>query len=106
RPARKHARRLRRPAPGRLLHHHGVLGMSDITGSKDFVAFGSQEQRPEDAQPERVIMRAPDGRTVQVMAEDVEAFAERGFVPEGGPTPEPEPAKPRRSKATGDEEAS
>jgi hypothetical protein len=80
--------------------------MTDITGSRDFVAFGSQEQRPEDAQPQRVVMRAPDGRAVQVMAVDLEAFAERGFVLEDGPAPEPEPAKPKRSKATGDGEAS
>jgi hypothetical protein len=80
--------------------------MSDITGSKEFVAFGSQEQRPEDAQPERVVMRAPDGRAVQVMAEDVGAFAERGFVLEGRTAPDPEPAKPKRSKAPADEEES
>jgi hypothetical protein len=52
-------------------------------------------------------MVAPDGRTVQVMAEDVQAFAERGFVL-GTPavTERLEPAKPRRAKATTDEEAS
>jgi hypothetical protein len=78
--------------------------MSEVTGSKEFVAFGDQEQRPADPQPERVAMRAADGRTVQVMAEHVPGFAERGFVPEGGPTPEPEPAKPRRANAPADEE--
>jgi len=81
--------------------------MSDVTASKDFVAFGDQGQRPPDPQPERVVMVAPDGRTVQVMVEDVAGFEERGFVLEVRPVPEPEPAKPKRAKApTTDEEAS
>ena len=81
--------------------------MSDVTGSKDFVAFGDRGQRPPDPQPERVVMLAPDGRTVQVMTEDVAGFEERGFVlemPAG--TERLEPAKARRAKATPDEEAS
>lgn len=74
--------------------------MSDVTGSKDFVAFGDQGQRPPDPQPERVVMVAPDGRTVQVMVEDAPAFAERGFVPaEPGEPAVEAPAKPKRTKA-------
>jgi hypothetical protein len=81
--------------------------MSDVTGSKDFVAFGDQGQRPPDPQPERVVMVAPDGRTVQVMTEDVVGFEERGFVLETpAVTERPEPAKQRRAKATPDEGAS
>jgi hypothetical protein len=81
--------------------------MSDVTGSREFVAFGSQDQRREDAQPQRVVMRAPDGRAVQVMADDVAGFEERGFVLEVRPVPEPELAKPKRAKApTTEEEAS
>lgn len=81
--------------------------MSDVTGSREFVAFGDQGQRPPDPQPERVVMVAPDGRTVQVLTDDVEVFAERGFVLEARPAPEPEPAKPKRTKAaTADEEVS
>lgn len=81
--------------------------MSDVTGSREFVAFGSHDQRREDAQPQRVVMRASDGRAVQVMADDVAGFVERGFVLEVRPIPEPEPAKPKRAKApTPDEEAS
>lgn len=81
--------------------------MSDVTGSKNFVAFGDQGQRPPDPRPERVVMVAPDGRTVQVMVEDVASFAERGFVLEVRPIPEPEPTKPKRAKApTTEEEAS
>ena len=81
--------------------------MSDVIGSKDFVAFGDQGQRPPDPQPERVVMVAPDGRTVQVMVEDMAGFEERGFVLEVRPLPEPEPAKPKRAKApTNDEEGS
>jgi hypothetical protein len=75
--------------------------MSEITGSKEFVAFGDQGQRPPDPQPERVVMVGPDGRTVQVMAEDVPAFAERGFVRRELTQPVADaPAKPRRPKAT------
>jgi hypothetical protein len=81
--------------------------MSDVTGSKEFVAFGDQEQRPPDPQPERVVMVARDGRSVQVMAEDVADFEERGFVLETPAVIETlEPAKPRRAKATPDEEGS
>ena len=81
--------------------------MSDVTGSKDFVAPGDQAQRPPDPQPERVVMVAPDGRTVQVMTEDVAGFEERGFVLETPAVTERlEPTKPRRAKATPDEEAS
>ena len=81
--------------------------MSDVTGSRDFVAFGDQGQRPPDPQPERVVMVAPDGRAVQVMTEDVAGFEERGFVLETPAVTERlEPAKPRRAKATPDEEAS
>lgn len=80
--------------------------MSDVTGSREFAAFGSQGQRPPDPQPERFVMVAPDGRTVQVMVEDVAGFAERGFVLEVRPVPEPELAKPKRAKApTTEEEA-
>jgi hypothetical protein len=79
--------------------------MSDVTGSKDFVAFGDQGQRSPDPQPERVVMTAPDGRTVQVMAEDVPGFAERGFVPAELSEPAAEtPAKPRRTRAAAEEE--
>jgi len=75
--------------------------MSEITGSKEFVAFGDQEQRPPDLQPERVLMVAPDGRTVQVMAEDVPGFAERGFVLAAAVEPTPDaPSKPKRTRAT------
>ena len=81
--------------------------MSDVTGNKDFVVFGDQGQRPPAPQPERVVMVAPDGRTVQVMTEDVAGFEERGFVLETPTVAERlEPAKPRRTKATPDEEAS
>ncbi len=81
--------------------------MSETTGSKDFVAFGDQGRRPPDPQPERVVMVAPDGRAVQVMTDDVAGFEERGFVLERPAiTERPEPAKPRRAKATPDEEAS
>ena len=81
--------------------------MSDVTGSKDVVAFGDQGQRPPDQQPERVVMVAPDGRTVQVMTEDVAGFEERGFALETAAVTERlEPAKPRRAKAAPDEEAS
>jgi hypothetical protein len=81
--------------------------MSEISGSKEFVAFGDQGQTPPDPQPERVVMVAPDGRTVQVMTEDVAGFEELGFVLETPAVTERlEPAKPRRAKATPDEEAS
>jgi hypothetical protein len=82
--------------------------MSEITGSKDFVAYGDHVPRPPDPQPERVVMVAPDGRTVQVMAEDVVGFAERGFVlPRSPQGAEPEPQKAKRAKApTTEEEAS
>lgn len=74
--------------------------MSDVTGSKDFVAFGDQERRAPDVQPERVVMVAPDGRTVQVMVEDVPGFEERGFVLETPTVTERlEPTKPKRAKA-------
>lgn len=74
--------------------------MSEITGSKEFVAFGDQEQRPPEVQPERVLMVAPDGRTVQVMVEDVPGFAERGFELVAAAEPAPEaPSKPRRTKS-------
>jgi hypothetical protein len=74
--------------------------MSEITGSKEFVAFGDQGPRPPDPQPERVVMVAPDGRTVQVMAEDVAGFAERGFVLSRSPQGvEPELPKAKRPKA-------
>lgn len=73
--------------------------MSDVTGSKDFVAFGDQEQRPPDAQPGRVVMVAPDGRTVQVMAEDVPGFAELGFERVAADEPAAAPARPRRTKS-------
>jgi hypothetical protein len=80
--------------------------MSEITGSKEFVAFGDQGPRPPDPQPERVVMVAPDGRTVQVMAEDVAGFAERGFALQSRPPAEAEPPKPKRAKAAAaDEEA-
>jgi len=73
--------------------------MSDVTGSKEFLAFGDQGQRPPDPQPERVVMVAPDGRAIQVMAEDALAFAERGFelAEPGEPAAEP-PARPKRTK--------
>ncbi|HMM41894.1 MAG TPA: hypothetical protein PKA95_08335 [Thermomicrobiales bacterium] len=74
--------------------------MSNVTGSKDFVAFGDQGQRPPDPQPGRVVMVAPDGRTVQVMNEDVSGFTERGFVlaePDGDPAAEA-PARAKRTK--------
>lgn len=75
--------------------------MSEITGSKEFLAFGDQEQRPPDVQPERVVMVAPDGRTVQVMGEDVDVFAERGFVPRELTQPATEaPLRPRRTRST------
>lgn len=81
--------------------------MSEISSSKEFVAFGDQGQRPSDPQPERVVMVAPDGRAVQVMTEDVAGFEERGFVLETPAVTERlEPAKLRRAKATPDEEAS
>ncbi len=74
--------------------------MSEITGSKEFVAFGDQEQRPPDMQPERVVMVAPNGRTVQVMAEDVPGFAERGFERVGAAGPAPEaPTRLKRTKS-------
>lgn len=74
--------------------------MSDVTGGKDFVAFGDQERRAPDVQPERVVMVAPDGRTVQVMVEDVPGFAERGFVLSRSPQGvEPELPKAKRPKA-------
>ncbi len=80
--------------------------MSDVTGSKDVVAFGDQGQRPPDPQPERVVMVAPDGRTVQVMAEDVPAFAERDFALAAPTEPYPEaPSKPKRNKAAPTEPA-
>ena len=80
--------------------------MSEITGSKEFVAFGDQGQRPPDPQPERVVMVAPDGRTVQVMVEDVPGFTERGFVPADPSEPAAEtPAKPRRARAAAEEES-
>lgn len=73
--------------------------MSDVTGSKDVVAFGDQGQRPPDQQPERVVMVAPDGRTVQVMTEDATAFSERGFVlAEPGDLAAEAPARPKRTK--------
>jgi hypothetical protein len=51
-------------------------------------------------------MVAPDGRTVQVMAEDVAGFAERGFALQSRPPAEAEPPKPKRAKAAAaDEEA-
>ena len=75
--------------------------MSDVTGSKDFAAFGDQEQRPPDVQPERVVMVAPDGRPVQVMTEDVAGYSERGFVlRDRSQAATAAPAKPRRSNAT------
>ncbi len=80
--------------------------MSDVTGNKDFVAFGDHGHRPPDPQPERVVMVAPDGRTVQVMTEDVDGFEERGFVLETPGVTDRLPTKPRRAKATPDEEAS
>lgn len=74
--------------------------MGDVTGSKGFVAFGDEEQRPPDPQPERVVMVAPDGRTVQVMTEDVAGFEARGFVlPRSPQGAEAEPPKPKRAKA-------
>lgn len=74
--------------------------MSEISASKEFVAFGDQEQRPPDVQPERVVMVAPDGRTVQVMVEDVTGFAERGFVLAVTVEPTAEaPSKPKRTKS-------
>lgn len=80
--------------------------MSDVTGSKEFVAFGDQGQRPPDPQPERALMVAPDGRTVQVMAEDVAGFAERGFEPAAQTEPIAEAApKPRRTRAAAEEES-
>jgi hypothetical protein len=74
--------------------------MSEVTGSKNFVAFGDQGQRAPDVQPERVVMVAPDGLTVQVMAEDVPSFAERGFelVAAAGPAPEA-PTRLKRIKS-------
>lgn len=80
--------------------------MSDVTGSKEFVVFGDQGQRPPDPQPERVVMVAPDGRTVQVIAEDVPGFTERGFVLAEPSEPAAEtPAKPRRTRAATEEES-
>jgi hypothetical protein len=74
--------------------------MSDVTGSRDFVAFGDQGQRLPDPQPERVVMVAPDGWIVQVMTEDVPGFTERGFVPAEPNEPAVEaPARPKRMKA-------
>lgn len=75
--------------------------MSDVTGRKKFAAFGDQEQRPPDEQPERLLMRAPDGRTVQVMAEDVGEFEGQGFELTTATDPPTEaPAKPKRQKVT------
>ena len=75
--------------------------MSDVTGSRDFIAFSDQGQRPPDPQPERVVMVAPDGRTVQVMAEDVPGFTERGFAPAEPSDPAAEaPARPKRTKTS------
>lgn len=74
--------------------------MSDVTGSKDFIAFGDQEQRPPDPQPKRVVMVAPDGRIVQVMAEDVAGFSERGFTLAAAAEPSTEaPTRPKRTKS-------
>ena len=44
-------------------------------------------------------MRAPDGRAVQVMAEDVADFEGRGFALDRASAAEP-PAKPKRQKVT------
>ena len=72
--------------------------MTEVTGSRDFVAHGDQEQRPPDEQPDRLVMRAPDGRTVQVMTEDVAEFDAQGFVLETAAVESPTP-KPKRAKA-------
>ena len=80
--------------------------MSEVTGNEDFVAFGDQGQRPPDPQPERVVMVAPDGRTVQVMTEDASGFAERGFVLAATVEPTAEaPTKPKRTRAAAEEES-
>ena len=80
--------------------------MSEVTGNEDFVAFGDQGQRPPDPQPERVVMVAPDGRAIQVMAEDALAFAERGFeLAEPGDPAAEAPARPKRTRAAAEEES-
>ena len=66
------------------------------------MAYGDQEQRPPDEQPERVVMRAPDGRTVQVMTEDVAEFEGQGFelVAAAVEAPTEQAVKLKRQKVT------
>lgn len=64
----------------------------------DVLALGNQEQPAPEPMPERVLMRSPEGRPVQVMVDDIASFAEQGYVLEREPHAEAPAPKPRRTK--------